>query len=135
MTQETEKVLPPNAVGEWDLLKTQRILSRPIPPIMLKTKKLQGNQIPYVPWYVVVDILNKYCPGWQWNLEVKIGADRIFVIGQLTLICKDGRHTRSATGTEQLNCSSYGDPSSNAEAMALRRAAGRFGLGLEMWRK
>jgi hypothetical protein len=29
----------------------------------------------------------------------------------------------------------YGDPSSNAEAMALKRAAAKFGLGLYLYQK
>jgi hypothetical protein len=29
----------------------------------------------------------------------------------------------------------YGDPSSNAEAMALKRAASKFGLGLYLYQK
>ncbi|WLT40311.1 hypothetical protein NON20_24525 (plasmid) [Synechocystis sp. B12] len=38
--------------------------------------------------------------------------------------------TRQATGTEDIDCNSYGDPSSNAEAMALRRCCAKFGLGV-----
>ncbi|MGC9506191.1 hypothetical protein [Baaleninema sp.] len=47
----------------------------------------------------------------------------------------DGMVVRHATGTEELNCNSYGDPSSNAESMAFRRAAAKFGLGLYLYQK
>jgi len=36
-------------------------------------------------------------------------------------------------GLERLDLSSYGDPQSNAESMAFRRAAARFGLGLHLY--
>jgi hypothetical protein len=45
---------------------------------------------------------------------------------------------REATGTEEEpdeDEKMYGDPSSNAEAMALKRAAAKFGLGLYLYQK
>jgi hypothetical protein len=45
---------------------------------------------------------------------------------------------REATGTEEEpddDQQMYGDPSSNAESMALRRAAAKFGLGLYLYNK
>lgn len=54
----TETLERPLRVGDWDLEKTQQMLGRPIPQALLKTKIVQGNKIPYLPWYTVVDILN-----------------------------------------------------------------------------
>jgi len=51
---------------------------------------------------------------------------------------------REATGSEELKTTTrddeikeiaYGDPSSNAESMAFRRSAARFGLGLYLYDK
>ena len=61
--------------------------------------------------------------------------NRLFLVGRLTIPTCKGNIYREATGTEELACSSYGDPSSNAESMAFRRAAARFGLGLYLYKK
>lgn len=61
--------------------------------------------------------------------------ERIFLIGRLTIPTSEGKISREASGTELLNCSSYGDPSSNAESMAFRRACAKFGLGLYLYNK
>ena len=62
-----------------------------------------------------------------------VGGDRFYVVGRLTFTCSDGVFYQEATGTERLDCSNYGDPSSNAEAMAFRRCASKFGLGLSSY--
>ena len=62
-------------------------------------------------------------------------GDRLTLTGSLTIHGDDRSLTRQATGTEDIDCSSYGDPSSNAEAMALRRCCAKFGLGRDLWRK
>ena len=55
--------------------------------------------------------------------------------GRLTLHTADGSISREATGCELLDCDSYGDPVSNAEAMVFRRAAAKFGLGRSLYDK
>jgi len=73
----------------------------------------------------------------------------VFIVGRLSIPCADGDVWREATGTECLKEIktdkgtgeviikelAYGDPTSNAEAMALRRAAAKFGLGLYLYEK
>jgi hypothetical protein len=49
--------------------------------------------------------------------------------------CLEGVVYREATGQEEEETTSYGDSSSNAESMALRRAAAKFGLGLYLYDK
>jgi len=61
-------------------------------------------------------------------------TNRIFLTARITIHAAEGTFSREATGTELLNCGSYGDPSSNAESMALRRAA-KLGLGLYLYEK
>jgi hypothetical protein len=46
-----------------------------------------------------------------------------------------GDLTRKATGSEDEELRGYGDPSPNAEAMALKRVASKFGLGLYLYSK
>jgi hypothetical protein len=86
--------------------------------------------------------LTHYTRGW-WSKEVQIGttAERIFVTVTITIQASDGRLARSATGTERLfdvkdgkpRETPHGDPSSNAESQAFRRACANFGLGLGLY--
>lgn len=135
----------PTGIGVWTLAETQAALSRPLPKACLKTKRAGGKQIPYLPWHMAVRILDKYCPGWTWEIiKVSTTEDRLFLVGRLTLTTTDGNLYREATGTELLKRINdegeavdiaYGDPSSNAESMAFRRAAAKFGLGLHLYEK
>ena len=110
---------------------------------MLDTKKQGGQTITYLAWPTIADVLDKYAIGWAWTIETSFSRDRIFVIGKLSIPCAEGEISRSATGTETLKrekngeeCEhAFGDPSSNAEAMALRRCAAKFGLGRYLWKK
>jgi hypothetical protein len=126
----------PTIPGEWSLAEIQSAISRELPKSMLSTKKLGGQAIPYIPWHRVNKILDKYCPGWCWEVkEIKTTNEYLFLIGRLTIPTANGLIYREATGNEKLNCSSYGDPSSNAESQAFRRAAAKFGLGLYLYEK
>lgn len=134
--QTRAKLTPPSSPGEWTLSQIQAALSRPLPEVMLETKKLKGNRIRYIPWHTATAILDKYCPGWQWEIrQSSLSSDHIFLVGRLTIPTADGNLYREATGTEFLECSTYGDPSSNSESMAFRRAAAKFGLGLYLYKK
>lgn len=125
-----------------------QILSRPLPPKILETKKLGGAKITFISWKYLPIILDKYCRGWCWEIRmINTTEDRIFLVGRLTVPSADGLIYREATGTECLKEYktdtvtgeviereiAYGDPSSNAESMAFRRACSKFGLGLYLY--
>lgn len=134
-TQAPETLTPPTKPGEWSLEQIVKALSRQLPDNLLESKTLKGNQIPYLSWHTANIILDKYAPGWTWEITKMGQSDaRIFLVGRLTICTNEGNVYREATGTEELQCSSYGDPSSNAESMAFRRAAARFGLGLYLYK-
>lgn len=101
----------------------------------LSTKKQGGSSITFMSWYYICDYLDLYAPGWEWEVEVTVGHERIFAVGHLTLHGSDGAITRHATGTEKLDKDGWGDPSSNAEAMCLRRAACKFGFCRDLWKR
>ena len=127
---------PPTAPRQLTLSQIEEILSRPLPNTLLKSKKMGGKEITYIPWYAANRILSKYCPDWTWEItKFEVSSDRIFLIGRLTIPTSEGNVYREATGTERLDCSNYGDPSSNAESMAFRRACAKFGLGLYLYDK
>lgn len=138
----------PSTPGEWTLAQIQGTLSRELPQSLLSSRSQGGKAIYYLSWPTIAGILDKYAPGWCWEIEAtSFTSDRIFVVGRLSIQTADGVVTRSATGTEELKRSkfnkqtqrtelvelAYGDPSSNAESMALRRAAAKFGLGRYLW--
>jgi hypothetical protein len=136
MNSVDSKLDPPTAPGEWSLAQIQAALSRPLPANMLGTRKQGGQTIPFIPWHTAVKILDKYAPGWQWSiLSVTVAGDRLVLTGRLGIPTCDGLVSRDAAGTEILDCGSYGDPSSNSESMALRRAATKFGLGLYLYER
>ena len=99
---------------------------------MFKRLKDKGNAA-YLPWYSVNLILDKYAPGWTWEItSTQVTSDRIFIVGRLTIPTSEGNIYREATGTEKFTRMvynkekkeyvekeiAYGDPSSNAESMA-----------------
>lgn len=142
----------PTKIGQWSYAKTVEKLSRPIPAGLLKTKSKGGNSIPFLPWHRACGILDKYAPGWEYRVtnthtttgtvaydkagnSILGGNDCLVLTVEMTLHFSDGDVTRAATGHEPLSTSGYGDPSSNAESMALRRAASKFGLGRHLYEK
>jgi len=132
----------PTAPRQLSLSQIEEILSRPLPKSMLRMKEVKSNktgktsQITYIPWYVANRILSKYCIGWTWEIvKLETSNDHVFLVGRLTIPTSEGNVYREATGTESLNCSSYGDPSSNAEAQSFKRCCAKFGLGLYLYDK
>ena len=118
-------------------------LAQPVPKQKISKKgifkdKKKIDEIDYIAWYNLCDLLDERCgiDGWSWSIkDVNQISNRLTLTGVLTIYGDDKSLTREATGTEDVDCSSYGDPSSNAEAMALRRCCAKFGLGRDLWRK
>jgi len=111
-------------------------LSKPVSAQRLKTRKQGGKDITYLPWYQAVRYLDYYAPGWSYEVRsVNQIGERCVVTVRISIPCAEGLVYREATGQEALDCGSYGDPSSNAESMALRRAAAKFGLALSLYDK
>lgn len=108
---------------------------RPDPKKTLKTKEIKGKQITYLPWYKACDILDWHAPGWSYVIDVKSIGNQVVCIASITIPAREGLITRSATGIEEEEVKGYGDPSSNAESMALRRAAAKFGLARYLYEK
>lgn len=147
---DTTPALPtrPTAPGEWSVTQIEQALSRRLPNEMVKIKTVDGKKVGYLPWYTVCDILDKYAPGWRWEIVSTTIAPgftvqrtnrngeartiesmgRLVLVGRLTIPTSHGPISRDATGCEDLLVAGYGDPSSNAESMAFRRAAAKFGL-------
>ena len=109
-------------------------LSKPVAKRHLRTRKQGGKELTYIAWHDAVKYLDHYAPGWCYEVRRidAIGGKLILTI-RLSIPCVEGIIYREATGQEDESTDSYGDPSSNAESMALRRAAAKFGLGLSLY--
>jgi hypothetical protein len=111
-----------------------RDLSKPVAKRHLRTRKQGGKELTYIAWHDAVKYLDHYAPGWCYEVRRidSIGGKLILTI-RLSIPCQEGVIYREATGQEDETLDSYGDSSSNAESMALRRAAAKFGLGLYLY--
>jgi len=111
-------------------------LSKPVNRQRLRTRKQGGQQITDLPWYQAVRYLDHYAPGWSYEVRsVTTVGDAVAITARISIPCAEGIVWREATGYEPLNVKGYGDPTSNAESMALRRAAAKFGLCLYLYGK
>ncbi|MGC2238049.1 MAG: Rad52/Rad22 family DNA repair protein [Pyrinomonadaceae bacterium] len=109
-------------------------LTKPVAKRHLRTRKQGGKELTYIAWHDAVKYLDHYAPGWCYEVRSmnSVGGKLILVI-RLSIICAEGVIYREATGQEDENTDSWGDSSSNAESMALRRAAAKFGLGIYLY--
>ena len=132
------------------LLEILEDLAKEVPIRLLESRKQGGATLTFIPWHTVARLLDYYAPGWEGQVtEMHTTSDRLFVTYRLTIHAAEGTITREATGTEVLKEEvtekrtgdhylrelAYGDPSSNAESMAFRRAAAKFGLGRYLYEK
>lgn len=109
-------------------------LSKPIPARLLRTKTVGGQKIRYLPWHTAVKFLDLYAPGWSYEVRHVTGiGGKLVIVSRVSIPCTEGVVYREATGLEDEDVDRFGDPSSNAESMSLRRAAAKFGLGLYLY--
>jgi hypothetical protein len=111
-----------------------RDLSKPIAQKHLRKRRQGGKEITYLAWHDAVKYLDHYAPGWCYEVRRldSIGGKLILTV-RLSILCAEGIVYREATGQEDETLETYGDSSSNAESMALRRAGAKFGLGLGLY--
>lgn len=109
-------------------------LSKPVANRHLRARKQGGKEIKYIAWHDAVKYLDHYAAGWNYEIRSidSIGGKLILTV-RLSIPCIEGIVYREATGQEDEDLDAYGDSSSNAESMALRRASAKFGLGLYLY--
>ena len=122
------------AGGLRSIREIVRDLSKPVAKRHLRTRKQGGKEITYIAWHDAVKYLDHYAPGWNYEVRsMNSIAGKLILTVRLSIPAQEGVVYREATGQEEEETSSYGDSSSNAESMALRRAAAKFGLGLYLY--
>lgn len=117
-----------------------RDLSKPLPDRLIRAKFIKGREIKFITWQTAVRLLDHFAPGWCGEVrDVKEIGGRCVVVFRISIPCAEGLVWRDATGQEadwdEDEEHKYGDPSSNAEAMALKRAAAKFGIALHLYDK
>jgi len=111
-------------------------LSKQIAPEDLESRKQGSSMLVYISWHRALKYLDRYAPGWSYEVRnIYHLAGRVALVVRISIPCAEGVVYREATGQEEEEKSGYGDPTSNAESMALRRAAAKFGLGLYLYDK
>lgn len=109
-------------------------LTKPVAKRHLRTRKQGGREILYLSWHDAIKYLDHYAPGWCYEVRsMHTVSGKLILTVRLSVLSAEGIVYREATGQEDEDLDAYGDSSSNAESMALRRAAAKFGLGLYLY--
>jgi hypothetical protein len=138
MTNATEQIRPAAEPtnGPRSIRDIIRELSQPLAARHLKTRRQGGTELTYIEWHTAVKYLDHFAPGWSYHVRaVQLVGNLVTVVASISIPCLEGVVTREATGCEDADAKGYGDACSNAEAMALKRAASKFGLALHLYQK
>ena len=135
-TQPEESAKTPTKTELRSIRDIIKDLRKPISPRHLRTRKQGGKELTYISWHDAIKYLDHFAPGWCYEVRnvTSIGGSLVITV-RISIPCAEGVVWREATGQEEEETNSYGNPSSNAESMALRRAASKFGLGLYLYEK
>jgi hypothetical protein len=132
--EETVQEISRYQPGERSINDIIADLRQPIPERHLKSKRKGNTDLMFLPWYRAVKYLDWYAPGWSYEIRnvYEVGGKLVMTV-RISIIAAEGVFFREASGQEDEDVNSFGDSSSNAESMALRRAASKFGLGLFLY--
>ena len=108
-------------------------LNRPTDPTLVRRRRQGTIEVDYLEWFAVNRILDAHCPGWSGEAVVTTVGDTVIVTYTIRIPTAEGVVSRSATGSEKLG--SGFDPVASAEQQAFKRAAARFGIGLDLYDK
>ncbi len=132
-SQPTVKQPKPYARPQAEILAD---LSKPIAPQHLRYKVKGGQTLPFINWHTACDYLDYFAPGWCYEIRrIDHVAGKVVVTARITIPTAEGLIWREATGNEDDDVETWGDPTSNAESMALRRAAAKFGLARYLYKQ
>lgn len=135
-TQELEntETTADELMGYRPIREIVKDLTKPIAPKHLRKRRQGGKEITYLAWYDATKYLDYFAPGWNYEItRIDSIAGKLILTVRISIPCLEGIVYREATGQEDETLESYGDSSSNAESMALRRAAAKFGLGIGLY--
>lgn len=132
--ETTDNIEEKETVGLRSIREITKDLSKPIAQKHLRKRRQGGKEITYLAWHDAVKYLDHYAPGWCYEIRhMDSIAGKVILTVRVSIPSIEGITYREATGQESEDLDSYGDSTSNAESMALRRAAAKFGLGLALY--
>jgi len=131
MTLLTPLVPLENTMNSFQELRDT--LNQPTDPSLIRRRRQGMVDIDYLEWFTVNRILDTHCPGWSGEAVVTTVGDTVIVTYTIRIPTAEGVVSRSATGSEKLG--SGFDPVASAEQQAFKRAAARFGIGLDLYDK
>ena len=127
---------PLMAEGPRSIREIVSDLSRPVNPQRLKQRQQGGRTLDYLPWYQAVRYLDRYAPGWRYEIRsVSQVGDNLVMVVRITVACAEGEVYREASALEPIKGTGFGDAATNCESAALRRAAAKLGLCLNLYDK
>lgn len=135
-TLTLKAVAAPEPTGVRSITAIINDLSRPVNPHRLAKLTKGGRELTYIPWFQAVRYLDKYAPGWSYEIRsvTTVGESLVMTV-RISVPCSEGVVFREASALEPLKGSGYGDAATNCESAALRRAAAKFGLCLNLYDK
>lgn len=130
----------PNVYFRGELMGMLERLREPIPHELISRKDTgsKGYQAEYVNITDLKDLVDDRIGAGNWSSSLRemFQADRqLIMVVEVTVTADDRSCSHVGTGYEFIEDVAYGDTSSNAYAMAFKRAFESFGLGRELWRK
>jgi|SRR5215510_14319810 len=135
-TSDQIQTAPEPTTGPRSIKDIIRDLSKPVNPQRLKQRSQGGRTLDYLPWYQAVRYLDNYARVWRYEIRsVNQVSDNLVMVVRIIIPCAEGEVWREASALEPIKGSGYGDAATNAESAALRRAAAKFGLCLNLYDK
>lgn len=129
VTQEEQ--IPEIKPGLRSIREITKDLGKPLAEKHVRHFTKKGKKIFYLAWHDAVKYLDHYAPGWCSEItRIDSVNGKLIITTRISIPCLEGFVYREATGLEDDSLEDYGDPSSNAESMALKRASAKFGLAL-----
>ncbi len=117
-----------------NVAETLNELARPVDGRHVRQLKKGGATLDYLPWHTTARHLTHRVPGWQWVVRsVQELGGSVVVHGSLFLPTSEGRLRFDAVASEPVKGGSQAPPAEVAESAALRRAAAKSGLALELY--
>lgn len=114
-------------------------LAQPLPAHLIKTKNTGDYQAEYVNVTDLKDLADQRIGSGSWETfieEAFQASEQFILIVKITVTGSDGKScSHIGTGFEFIEDIKYGDTSSNAYAMGIKRCFESFGLGRQLWRK
>lgn len=115
-------------------------LSQPVPEEYLDTRRQGGSDLTYISWHDAATLMDQYAPGWGYEIEDVLLLDNVAkpLLGLKVTVyipAQEGLFARDAIGAKPQENSGYGDPYSNADSMAFRKACAKFGLNRASYEK